>query len=83
MVWEQYSGLSIQNRRTLSIETASIIQVWAWRCFLVLRYFRPTYLWGGMAIIAGWWSIWHILSGTALAFYWGRGQSLDGATRVV
>jgi bile acid:Na+ symporter, BASS family len=27
---------------------------------------------GGMAIITGWWGIWHIIAGLALAFFWSR-----------
>jgi len=27
---------------------------------------------GGMAIVAAWWGIWHILSGLALASWWRR-----------
>jgi len=27
---------------------------------------------GGMAMIAGWWSIWHILSGFTISLFWGR-----------
>ncbi|HCR55050.1 MAG TPA: symporter, partial [Cytophagales bacterium] len=27
---------------------------------------------GGMAIVAGWWGIWHILSGLAIASFWAR-----------
>jgi BASS family bile acid:Na+ symporter len=24
---------------------------------------------GGMAIVAGWWSIWHIISGLSIAYF--------------
>ncbi|HRX00096.1 MAG TPA: bile acid:sodium symporter family protein, partial [Cyclobacteriaceae bacterium] len=27
---------------------------------------------GGMAIVAAWWGIWHIISGLLLATYWSR-----------
>ena len=27
---------------------------------------------GGMAIIAGWWGIWHIISGLSVALFWSR-----------
>ncbi|MFA9412923.1 MAG: bile acid:sodium symporter family protein, partial [Deltaproteobacteria bacterium] len=27
---------------------------------------------GGMAIIAAWWGVWHLISGLALATYWSR-----------
>lgn len=65
-------GLSIQNRRTLSIETG-IHNSGLGLALLFNPAVFPTDLpLGGMAIIAGWWSIWHILSGTAIAFYWSR-----------
>ena len=65
-------GLSIQNRRTLSIETG-IHNSGLGLALLFNPTVFPTDLpLGGMAIIAGWWSIWHILSGTAIAFYWSR-----------
>jgi BASS family bile acid:Na+ symporter len=25
---------------------------------------------GGMAVVAAWWGVWHIVSGLALSFYW-------------
>jgi bile acid:Na+ symporter, BASS family len=65
-------GLSQQNRRTLSIETG-IHNSGLGLALLFNPSVFPTDLpLGGMAIIAGWWSIWHILSGTAIAFYWSR-----------
>ncbi len=65
-------GLSIQNRRTLSIETGIHNSGLGLALLFNPTVFPPDLPLGGMAIIAGWWSIWHILSGTALAFYWQR-----------
>lgn len=31
---------------------------------------------GGMALIAAWWGIWHIISGMSLAFYWSRKKTV-------
>ena len=31
---------------------------------------------GGMALIAAWWGIWHIITGLTLAFYWSKSKSL-------
>lgn len=65
-------GLSTQNRRTLSIETGIHNSGLGLALLFNPAVFPSDLPLGGMAIIAGWWSIWHILSGTALAFYWGR-----------
>jgi BASS family bile acid:Na+ symporter len=32
---------------------------------------------GGMALVAGLWSIWHLVSGLALALWWGRRRASD------
>jgi len=32
---------------------------------------------GGMAIIAGWWGVWHIISGLTVALLWSRRRLLD------
>ena len=33
---------------------------------------------GGMALIAAWWGIWHIIAGLSLAFYWNKIKSIKG-----
>jgi len=65
-------GLSTQNRRTLSIETGIHNSGLGLALLFNPAVFPLDLPLGGMAIIAGWWSIWHVLSGTALAFYWSR-----------
>ncbi len=60
-------GLSRADRRALSIETG--IQNSGLGLLLIFTFFGGL---GGMAIIAGWWGIWHIVSGLALGTWWHR-----------
>lgn len=60
-------GLSQQDRRSLSIETG--IQNSGLGLLLIFTFFGGL---GGMAIIAGWWGIWHIISGLTLGSWWHR-----------
>lgn len=53
--------------RTLSIETG--IQNSGLGLILIFSFFNGL---GGMALVAGWWGIWHILSGLTLATIWSR-----------
>jgi BASS family bile acid:Na+ symporter len=61
--------LSDQNRRTITIETG--IQNSALGLVLIFNPFLFNGL-GGMAFIAAWWGIWHIVAGLAVAFWWAR-----------
>lgn len=58
------------DRRTLSIETG--IQNAGLALVLIFnpKIFPPEMELGGMAIIAAWWGIWHMLAGLMLAGYW-------------
>jgi len=60
---------SKQNRRTISIETG--IQNSALGLVLI---FKPELFngLGGMAFIAAWWGIWHIIAGLTLGSWWAR-----------
>ncbi len=60
------------NSRTISIETG--IQNSGLGLALIFnpRIFPPELSLGGMAFIAAWWGIWHIVAGLMLAFYWRR-----------
>jgi BASS family bile acid:Na+ symporter len=51
--------------KTLSIETG--IQNSGLGLVLIFSFFDGL---GGMAIIAAWWGIWHLISGIILASYW-------------
>ncbi|MCE5205437.1 MAG: bile acid:sodium symporter family protein [Porphyromonadaceae bacterium] len=58
--------------RTISIETG--IQNSGLGLALIFnpRIFPPELQLGGMAMVAAWWGVWHIVSGLILAFYWKR-----------
>ena len=60
-------GLSSPDRRTLAVETG--IQNSGLGLLLIFSFFSGL---GGMAIVAGWWGIWHIVSGLSLAYIWNR-----------
>lgn len=53
--------------RSISIETG--IHNSGLGLILVMSFFKGN---GGMALIAAWWGIWHIISGMILAYYWKR-----------
>lgn len=55
------------DRRSVAIESG--IQNSGLGLVLIFNFFDGS---GGMALIAAWWGIWHIISGFALAFYWRR-----------
>ena len=63
-------GVNELNSRTISIETG--IQNSGLGLALIFnpRIFPPELNLGGMAFIAAWWGIWHIVAGLLLAFYW-------------
>ncbi|MFD1031572.1 bile acid:sodium symporter family protein [Metaplanococcus flavidus] len=56
-----------QDRRAIAIEIG--IQNSGLALILVFNFFDGL---GGMAIVAAWWSIWHIISGLALATFWSK-----------
>jgi len=60
-------GLSKRNKRTLAIETG--IQNSGLGLLLIFTFFDGL---GGMALLAAFWGIWHIVSGLALATYWSK-----------
>lgn len=57
--------LSRKNQKTLTIETG--IQNSGLGLLLIFTFFNGL---GGMAILAAFWGIWHIVSGLLLASYW-------------
>jgi len=62
--------LSLRNQKTLAIETG--IQNSGLGLLLIFTFFNGL---GGMAILAAFWGIWHIISGLLLAFYWSNKTS--------
>lgn len=65
-------NLSFFNQKTLAIETG--IQNSGLGLLLIFAFFNGL---GGMAILAAFWGIWHIVSGLTLAFYWSSKTSKD------
>lgn len=60
-------SLSFKDQKTIAIETG--IQNSGLGLLLIFTFFEGL---GGMAIIAAFWGIWHIISGLILAFYWSK-----------
>lgn len=63
---------SRRDRRTIAIETG--IQNSGLGLVLIFnpKIFPPSMLIGGMAFVAAWWGIWHILSGLSIATLWSK-----------
>ncbi len=61
--------LPLEDVRAVSIEVG--IQNSALGLILIFNFFAGL---GGMAIIAAWWGIWHIISGLCVATYWSLKQ---------
>jgi bile acid:Na+ symporter, BASS family len=55
------------DARTISIETG--IQNSGLALILIFNFFDGN---GGMALIAAWWSIWHLISALTMAWWWNR-----------
>lgn len=56
-----------RDRRAVSIEVG--IQNSALSLALIFSFFDGL---GGMALVAAWWGIWHIIAGMSLAWFWSR-----------
>jgi len=61
------AGLSFIDQKTLAIESG--IHNSGLGLVLIFAFFDGL---GGMAFVAAWWGIWHIISGLSLAFYWSK-----------
>lgn len=69
-VWSRYIvRLPQDDSRAISIETG--IQNSGLALILIFNFFEGN---GGMALIAAWWSIWHLISSFILASWWSRKQ---------
>jgi BASS family bile acid:Na+ symporter len=60
-------GVDFKDQKSIAIETG--IQNSGLGLVLIFTFFDGL---GGMALIAAWWGIWHVVSGLAIAFYWSR-----------
>ncbi|MEP1034178.1 bile acid:sodium symporter family protein [Ekhidna sp.] len=67
-------GLKQADRRSIAIETG--IQNSGLGLILIFSFFEGL---GGMAIVAAWWGIWHIISGLSIAYFWSRNRDLATA----
>jgi len=67
-------ALNLADTKTLTIENG--IQNSGLALVLIFNYFEGL---GGMSIIAGWWGIWHIVSGLTLAALWKRFRNVPTA----
>ncbi|MEN8114237.1 MAG: bile acid:sodium symporter family protein [Actinomycetota bacterium] len=61
------AGLSPRDRRAVTFEVG--LQNSALALVLIFTFFDGL---GGMALIAAWWGVWHIIAGLALAGMWSR-----------
>lgn len=62
--------LTLQNRKTITVETGIQNSGLALVLFFNHKIFPDGY--GGVAFIAAWWGVWHIISGLILGGIWGR-----------
>ncbi len=61
--------LTIEDRKSISVETG--IQNSGLGLLLIFNFFEGL---GGMALIAAWWGIWHIIMGFTIGWYWSIGK---------
>lgn len=59
-----------KDRKSISIETG--IQNSGLGLLLIFNFFDGL---GGMALVAAWWGIWHIVAGLSVGWYWSIGKS--------
>ena len=64
--------LNVRDRRAISIETGIQNSGLALTLMFNPKIFPPDFELGGMAVIAAWWGVWHIISGLIIASIWGR-----------
>lgn len=64
-------GLPFEDRKSIAIETG--IQNSGLGLLLIFNFFGGL---GGMALIAAWWSIWHIIMGFVIGWYWSIGRKM-------
>jgi len=67
------SRLPEADRRAVALEVG--IQNSGLGLILIFNFFGGL---GGMAIIAGWWGIWHIITGYAIGYIWSRSGANGG-----
>ena len=65
--WARWNGLNTADTRAITLETG--IQNSGLGLILIFNFFDGL---GGMAIVAAWWGIWHLVSAFTLANWWAR-----------
>jgi len=60
------------DQRSIAIETGIQNSGLALALMFNPKIFPPEMELGGMAVIAAWWGIWHIISGLVIAFFWSK-----------
>ena len=68
-------GMPHRDARAVSIEVG--IQNSGLGLVLIFDFFHGL---GGMALVAAWWGIWHLIAGLSLALYWSRKPALHAET---
>jgi len=68
--WAKLFGLPERDRRSVTIETG--IQNSGLALVIIFTFFRNSEAMGGMACIAGWWGIWHLVAGLSIAHFWSK-----------
>lgn len=63
-------NLPQKDRKSIAIETG--IQNSGLGLLLIFNFFDGL---GGMALVAAWWGIWHIITGLGIGWYWSIGKS--------
>ncbi|HBQ58479.1 MAG TPA: symporter [Balneolaceae bacterium] len=63
-------GLPRKDRKSIAIETG--IQNSGLGLLLIFNFFDGL---GGMALVAAWWGIWHIVAGLSIGWYWSVAKS--------
>jgi BASS family bile acid:Na+ symporter len=63
-------GLPRKDRKSIAVETG--IQNSGLGLLLIFNFFDGL---GGMALVAAWWGIWHIVAGLSIGWYWSIGKS--------
>ena len=64
----QAAGAGRAGRDTIEVG----IQNAALGLILIFNFFEGL---GGMAIIAAWWGVWHLIAGLTVAFFWSRREA--------
>lgn len=70
--FSKLNHLPKSDQRSIAIETGIQNSGLALALMFNPKIFPPEMELGGMAVIAAWWGIWHIISGLTIAFFWSK-----------